>query len=114
MGTRTQRARGRPPEDIDWVAKRSVNQIVQGSIIVEGDFVLATSGTSEGIILRSEWEESEPPRPGQTLKVLIESRGRGRADDVCGMISLSSAGREIEAWMKVMRPFTRATSSPDW
>ncbi|MGI6418566.1 MAG: 30S ribosomal protein S1 [Thermoguttaceae bacterium] len=100
---------GVPPEDIDWGGEEvSVNQIVQGSIIrVEGDFVLVDVGyKSEGIILRSEWEESEPPpRPGQTLKVLIEEVEdvAGPVDDVRGMISLSKRKAEkIEAWMKVM------------
>ena len=100
---------GVPPEEIDWGGEEvSVNQIVQGSIIrVEGDFVLVDVGyKSEGIILRSEWEESEPPpQPGQTLKVLIEEVEdvAGPVDDVRGMISLSKRKAEkIEAWMKVM------------
>ena len=91
-----------PPDDV------SVNQIVEGKIIrVEGDFVLVDVGyKSEGMILRSEWEETdEDPQPGQTLKVLIEDVEdvAGPIDDHRGMISLSKRKAEkIKAWMDVM------------
>ena len=58
-----------PPEDIEWGTQEvAVNQIVEGRVLrVEGDFVLVDVGyKSEGIILRSEWEEGEAlPKPGQ-------------------------------------------------
>ena len=91
-----------PPDEIN------VNQIVEGKIIrVEGDFVLVDVGyKSEGMILRSEWEETdEDPQPGQTLKVLIEDVEdvAGPIDDHRGMISLSKRKAEkIKAWMDVM------------
>ena len=86
----------------------AVNQIVQGRVLrVEGDFVLVDVGyKSEGIILRSEWEEGEPlPKPGQIIKVLIEDVEdiHGLVDDSRGMITLSKRKAEkIEAWLKVM------------
>jgi len=91
-----------PPDEIN------VNQIVDGKIIrVEGDFVLVDVGyKSEGMILRSEWEETdEQPQPGQVLKVLIEDVEdvAGRVDDHRGMIALSKRKAEkIKAWMDVM------------
>ena len=61
---------------------------------------------SEGIILRNEWEENEPPpEPGQMIKVLIEDVEDvyGLVDDSRGMITLSKRKAEkIEAWLKVM------------
>ena len=62
-----------PAEEIDeWGTREvAVNQIVQGRVLrVEGDFVLVDVGyKSEGIILRSEWEEGEPPpKPGTTSR----------------------------------------------
>jgi len=101
---------GTPPEEIDWGGEGvAVNQIVEGTVLrVEGDFVLVDVGyKSEGMILRNEWEESEPPpEPGQTIKVLIEDIEDvfGTVDDTRGMISLSKRKAEkIEAWMKVMQ-----------
>ncbi len=91
-----------PPDEIN------VNQIVDGRIIrVEGDFVLVDVGyKSEGMILRSEWEETdEQPKPGQVLKVLIEDVEdvAGPVDDHRGMIALSKRKAEkIKAWMDVM------------
>ncbi len=100
---------GVPAEDIEWGAQQVVvNQIVQGRILrVEGDFVLVDVGyKSEGIILRNEWEEDEPPpEPGQSVKVLVEDVEDvyGLVDDSRGMITLSKRKAEkIEAWMKVM------------
>ncbi len=91
-----------PPDEVN------VNQIVEGKIIrVEGDFVLVDVGyKSEGMILRSEWEETdEEPKPGQVLKVLIEDVEdvAGPVDDHRGMIALSKRKAEkIKAWMDVM------------
>jgi len=100
---------GTSPEDIDWGSDDiAINQIVEGKVLrVEGDFVLVDVGyKSEGMILRHEWEEAEPPpEPGQTIKVLIEDVEDvfGYVDDSRGMISLSKRKAEkIEAWMKVM------------
>ena len=101
---------GTPPEEIDWGGEGvAVNQIVEGRVLrVEGDFVLVDVGyKSEGMILRNEWEEDEPPpEPGQTIKVLIEDIEDvlGTVDESRGMISLSKRKAEkIEAWMKVMQ-----------
>jgi small subunit ribosomal protein S1 len=100
---------GAAPEELEWGAQQVViNQIVPGRVLrVEGDFVLVDVGyKSEGIILRNEWEEDEPPpEPGQEVKVLIEDVEDvyGLVDDSRGMISLSKRkARRIEAWMRVM------------
>ncbi len=100
---------GTAPEDIDWGGEEiSVNQIVEGRVLrIEGDFVLVDVGyKSEGMILRNEWEEEEPPpQPGQKIKVLIEDIEDvfGQVDESRGMIALSKRKAEkIEAWMKVM------------
>jgi small subunit ribosomal protein S1 len=100
---------GTPPEEIDWGGEEiSVNQIVEGKILrVEGDFVLVDVGyKSEGLILRSEWEDGEDqPEPGEPIKVLIEDVEDiyGPLDESRGMIILSKRKAEkIEAWMKVM------------
>jgi small subunit ribosomal protein S1 len=100
---------GTPPEEIDWGGQEvAINQIIEGRIIrTEGDFVLVDVGyKSEGIILRNEWDDKEPPpEPGQKIKVLIEDVEDvyGLVDDSRGMITLSKRKAEkIEAWMKVM------------
>ncbi|MGA2064395.1 MAG: 30S ribosomal protein S1 [Thermoguttaceae bacterium] len=98
-----------PTEEIEWGTREvAVNQIVQGRVLrTEGDYVLVDVGyKSEGIILRSEWEEGEPlPNPGQVIKVLIEDVEdiHGLVDDSRGMITLSKRKAEkIEAWLQVM------------
>ena len=99
-----------PAEEVEeWGTREvAVNQIVQGRVLrAEGDFVLVDVGyKSEGIILRSEWEEGETlPLPGQIIKVLIEDVEdiHGLVDDSRGMITLSKRKAEkIEAWLKVM------------
>ena len=98
-----------PAEEIEWGTQEvAVNQIVQGRVLrTEGDFVLVDVGyKSEGIILRSEWEEGEKlPEPGQMIKVLIEDVEdiQGLVDDSRGMITLSKRKAEkIEAWLQVM------------
>ena len=100
---------GVPPEEIEWGAQEVViNQIVPGRVLrVEGDYVLVDVGyKSEGIILRSEWEQDEPPpESGQDVKVLIEDVEDvyGLVDDSRGMITLSKRkAQKIEAWMRVM------------
>jgi small subunit ribosomal protein S1 len=85
-----------------------LNEVVPGKVLrVEEDYVLVDVGyKSEGIILRSEWEEGEElPHPGQEIKVLIEDVEdiHGLVDDSRGMIALSKRKAEkIEAWQKVM------------
>ena len=100
---------GIPPDEIDWGSGDiAVNKIVEGEVLrVEGDFVLVDVGyKSEGMIYRNEWEDDEaPPRPGDTVKVLIEDIEDvfGRVDESRGMISLSKRkAAKIEAWLKVM------------
>ncbi len=100
---------GNLAEDIEWGgAEIAVNQIVTGRVLrVEGEFVLVDVGyKSEGMILRNEWEENQPPpEPGQTIKVLIEDVEdvAGSLEDSRGMIALSKRKAEkIEAWIKVM------------
>ncbi len=100
---------GLPPEE--WVLSHedvSVNQIVEGRILrVERDFVVVDVGyKSEGIVPLSEWEEGEePPKPGDTVSVLVEDLEDqfGLGDDYRGMITLSKRKAEkIRAWMRVM------------
>jgi len=74
---------------------------------VEGDFVLVDVGyKSEGMIPRSEWEETEdPPETGQAVRVLIEDIEDVSTliDDSRGMIVLSKRKAEkIEKWIEVM------------
>ncbi len=96
-------------DEIDWSTEDvNINQIVDGRVLrVEGDFVLVDVGyKSEGMILRSEWEEYEPePEPGQEIKVLVEDVEdvHGLVDDSRGMISLSKRKAEkIQRWTEVM------------
>jgi len=100
---------GVPPDEIDWGGQEvSINQIVEGKVIrVDGEFVMVDVGyKSEGMILRNEWEEDEPPpEVGQRIKVLVEEVEdlQGKVDDSRGMLSLSKRKAEkIEAWMRVM------------
>jgi small subunit ribosomal protein S1 len=99
---------GNAPEEIDWGGEEiAVNQIINGRVLrVEGDFVLVDVGyKSEGVIVRNEWEENEPPpQAGQIIKVLIEDiEDTGGPDEARGMILLSKRKAEkIEAWRKVM------------
>lgn len=104
-----QASAGLPPEE--WVLSHedvSVNQIVEGRILrVERDFVVVDVGyKSEGIVPLSEWEEGEePPKPGDTVSVLVEDLEDqfGLGDDYRGMITLSKRKAEkIRAWMRVM------------
>ncbi len=100
---------GVPPDSIDWGGEAiAVNQIVGGKVVrVEGDFVVVDVGyKSEGLILRNEWTDEEPPpEPGQSVQVLIEDVEdiAGPQDDFRGMISLSKRKAEkIRAWQEVM------------
>ncbi len=100
---------GTPAEEIEWAGEEvAPNQIVPGKVLrVEDDYVLVDVGyKSEGVVLRNEWEEHEPPpEPGQIVKVLIEDVEdiHGRVDDSRGMITLSRRkAQKIEAWMRVM------------
>ncbi|MBQ9456838.1 MAG: 30S ribosomal protein S1 [Thermoguttaceae bacterium] len=101
-------------EDIDWGGNNlTVNQIVEGKVVrVEGDYVIVDVGfKSEGLVNRNEWEEGqELPKPGDTIRVLIEevedgsnAGGMPQMDESKGMIMLSKRKAEkIEAWKKVM------------
>ena len=84
-----------------------LNKIVEGRIIrVNDDNVLIDVGfKSEGVIPLDEWEEDEePPKPGETVKVLVEELDDGRADDPYGMITLSKRKAEkIIAWQEMMK-----------
>ncbi len=84
-----------------------LNKIVEGKIIrVSDDNVLIDVGfKSEGVIPLDEWEEDEePPKAGDSVKVLIEELDDGRADDPYGMITLSKRKAEkILAWQEMMK-----------
>lgn len=100
---------GMDPETLAVAASEiAVNQIVEGRILrVEKDFVVVDVGSkSEGVVPLSEWSENEePPRPGQTVSVLVEELEDmyGLGDEYRGMITLSKRKAEkIRAWMRVM------------
>jgi len=100
---------GMDPEALALAASEiAVNQIVEGRILrVEKDFVVVDVGSkSEGIVPLSEWTENEePPKPGQTVSVLVEELEDmyGLGDEYRGMITLSKRKAEkIRAWMRVM------------
>ena len=77
------------------------NEIVQGKIIrVDDEEVLVDVGfKSEGLVLREEWEEGEPPpEPGQTVEVLLED-----IEDVHGVILLSKRKADrIREWERII------------
>jgi len=100
---------GMDPEALALAASEiAVNQIVEGRVLrVEKDFVVVDVGSkSEGIVPLSEWTENEePPKPGQTVSVLVEELEDmyGLGDEYRGMITLSKRKAEkIRAWMRVM------------
>ncbi|WP_347243129.1 30S ribosomal protein S1 [Thermogutta sp.] len=100
---------GMDPEALALAASEiAVNQIVEGRILrVEKDFVVVDVGSkSEGIVPLSEWTDNEePPKPGQTVSVLVEELEDmyGLGDEYRGMITLSKRKAEkIRAWMRVM------------
>lgn len=77
------------------------NEIVQGKIIrVDTDEVLLDVGfKSEGLVLREEWDESEPaPEVGQTVEVMLED-----VEDINGVILLSKRKADrIREWERVI------------
>jgi small subunit ribosomal protein S1 len=85
-----------------------VNQIVTGKIVeINDEYVVIDVGfKSEGAININEWEgEANPPRVGETVKVLIEEMedSLGPANDIHGMIALSKRKAEkILEWEKMM------------
>ncbi|RMF39432.1 MAG: 30S ribosomal protein S1 [Planctomycetota bacterium] len=96
-------------ENIEELGQQfDVNQIVEGRIVdIDGDYVIVDVGfKSEGAININEWEgDEEPPKVGQTVKVLIEEMedSLGPANDIHGMIALSKRKAEkILEWEKMM------------
>ena len=86
----------------------AVNSLVDGRILrVDDEFVLVDVGyKSEGLIPRNEWDEHEPPEPGQKIRVLIEDveDALGLGEETRGMINLSKRkARKIEDWENVMK-----------
>lgn len=85
------------------------NQIVSGRVIrVGSDSVLVDVGfKSEGTIPLHEWDEGEElPKPGDSIKVLVEELEDGgmQRDEPYGMISLSKRKAEkIIAWQEMMK-----------
>ena len=78
------------------------NEIVQGLIIrVDDDEVLLDVGfKSEGLVLREEWDESEPvPEVGGTVEVMLED-----VEDINGVILLSKRKADrIREWERVIK-----------
>jgi small subunit ribosomal protein S1 len=99
---------GSPDGEIEWGEQDvSVNDIVEGMVLrIDGEFVMVDVGyKSEGAIPLGEWDEDEEqPKPGETIKVLVEDvEGATGKVDERGMIILSKRkAAKIEAWMKVM------------
>jgi len=85
-----------------------VNAIVDGRIVrMDDDAVLVDVGfKSEGTIPLNEWEEEEePPKVGDTIKVLIEDLEDefGSTDDPYGMVLLSKRKADkIIAWQEIV------------
>jgi small subunit ribosomal protein S1 len=86
-----------------------VNTIVEGRILrVDDEMVLVDVGfKSEGSIPRNEWDDNEePPKVGQTIKVLIEDLEDefGQIEDGQGMVALSKRKAEkILTWQEMMK-----------
>ena len=83
-------------------------RIVDGRIVeINDEWVLVDVGfKSEGTVGLNEWgPEEDPPKVGETVKVLIEEMEdeMGPADDPYGMISLSkSKAEKIIEWEKII------------
>ena len=90
-------------------AEIELNQILDGVVVrVEKEFVIVDVGyKSEGAIPLSEWEEGEEaPKPGDSVKVLVEELEDAMTLEEVqarGMIVLSKRkAAKIEAWMRMM------------
>jgi small subunit ribosomal protein S1 len=86
-----------------------VNMIVDGRILrIDDESVLIDVGfKSEGSVPLNEWDETEdPPKIGESIKVLIEDLEDefGTVDDPHGMVSLSKRKAEkILTWQEMMK-----------
>ncbi len=99
-----------PPEEL-YLSTQEIarGRIVRGKIVlVEPDRVLVDLGLKcEGVVLRSEWTESEPPpEPGQEVDVLIEDfdefatpGAEMRALIICS----KRKAEKIQAWSRIMQ-----------
>jgi small subunit ribosomal protein S1 len=99
-----------PPEEL-YLSTQDVSRgkIVRGKIVrVEPDRVLVDLGLkSEGVVLRSEWTETEPPpEPGQEVDLLIEDYdefatpgAEMRAIIICS----KRKAEKIQAWSRIMQ-----------
>ena len=99
-----------PPEELYLSTQETARgRIVRGKIVlVEPDRVLVDLGLKcEGVVLRSEWSESEPPpEPGQEVEVLIEDfdefatpGAEMRALIICS----KRKAEKIQAWSRIMQ-----------
>ncbi|MCS7237473.1 MAG: 30S ribosomal protein S1 [Thermoguttaceae bacterium] len=99
-----------PPEDLYLSTQEiSRHRVVRGKIVmVEPDRVLVDLGLKcEGVVLRSEWSDSEPPpEPGQEIDVLIEDfdefatpGAEMRAIIICS----KRKAEKIQAWSRIMQ-----------
>ena len=97
---------------LEWLEREQQDyaqgEIVDGRIVeVNDEWALIDVGfKSEGTVSLSEWgADEEPPKVGETVKVLIEEMEDelGAADDPYGMISLSkSKAEKIIEWEKII------------
>jgi len=77
------------------------NQIIEGTIIrIDGDEVLVDIGyKSEGVVTLDEWDDAEPPKPGDKVSVLLEE-----VEDDFGLIMLSKRKADrVREWERVIK-----------
>ena len=84
-----------------------VNKIVEGKILrIAEDQVLVDVGfKSEGLISRSEWDETEPPpQIGDVIRVLVEElEDDAGIEELQGMVHLSKRkAKKIDDWTRIM------------
>ncbi|MCX7419896.1 MAG: 30S ribosomal protein S1 [Planctomycetia bacterium] len=77
------------------------NQIIEGTIIrIDGDEVLVDIGyKSEGVVTLDEWDDTDPPKPGDKVSVLLEE-----VEDDFGLIMLSKRKADrVREWERVIK-----------
>ncbi|MDR2762509.1 MAG: 30S ribosomal protein S1, partial [Planctomycetaceae bacterium] len=98
-------------EENDWGGQEiSSNQITEGKVVriekEKGIVIVDIGYKSEGVVPLNEWdEESNPPKIGDVVKVLIEeAEDEVTGEEIRGMINLSKKkAAKIEAWDNMMK-----------
>ncbi len=94
------------PDDLEGIygsviQSFDVNQIIEGTVIrIDGDEVLVDIGyKSEGVVTLDEWDDTEPPKPGDKVSVLLEE-----VEDDFGLIMLSKRKADrVREWERVIK-----------